>query len=88
MPHEDFFEKVLITFVEFDNGHKKEIARFNSFDELPRNLMSDLKHKSYSLITLKGHMFEIIRIRKNLRAHGKGMHVEVELEKIHGVTFP
>jgi len=55
MPHEDFFERVLIEFVEWNKGHKHKISKFNSFDELPLNLMSHLKHKPYPLITLKGH---------------------------------
>ena len=88
MPHEDFFERVLIEFVEWDKGHEHDISKFNSFDDLPLNLMSYLKHKPYPLITLKGHKWEIIRIRKDLRAHGKGIHIKVELEKIHYVTFP
>ncbi len=40
MPHDDFFEKTLIEFVEWDKGHEHQISKFNSFDELPRNLMA------------------------------------------------
>ena len=58
MPHEDFFESVLIEFVEWDKGHEQEISKFNSFDELPLNLMSYLKHKPYRVITLKGHKWK------------------------------
>lgn len=50
--------------------------------------MHHLKHRPYPLITLKGHKWGIIRIRKDLRAHGKGIHIKVELEKIRDVTIP
>ena len=88
MPHEDFFESILIEFVEWDKGHEHLISKFNSFDELPLNLTYYLEHKPYPLITLKGNKWEIVRIRRDLRAHGKGMRIKVELEKIHDVTIP
>lgn len=87
MPHDDFFEKTLIEFVEWDKGHEHQISKFNSFDELPRNLMANSKHNP-SLITLKGHIWEIMSIKRDLRAHGHGVHVKVAIEKIHDVTIP
>ncbi len=65
MPHEDFFESALIEFVEWDKGHEREISKFDSFGELPLNLMYHLKHKPYPLITLKGHKWKIIRIKRD-----------------------
>lgn len=76
--HNDFFEATLIEFTVWDGNSEKTIAKYDSFDFLPSDLQDKLNHK-YSEIIFKGKKFKIIEINRNLRAHGKGMHVKVRL---------
>jgi predicted RNA-binding protein YlqC (UPF0109 family) len=80
MPHEDFFEKILIEFVELKEGHEIAVAKFKSFSELPVNLQFNSEDLN-SVITLEGKKWKIIGINTDLRAHGKGIHMKVKLEK-------
>ncbi len=88
MPHEDFFEKILIEFVELKKGQERVVAKFKTFSELPVNLKFNSKNKPYPLITLKRSKWEILGINRDLRAHGKGIHMKVKLEKIKDITIP
>lgn len=80
MPHEDFFEATLIEFTELVKNKEKTIAKFSEFDELPTNLIDHFKAKSPSSIYIKGKYWKILEINKDLRAHGKGIHVKIRLE--------
>jgi hypothetical protein len=80
MPHDDFFEATLIEFTQLIGGEEKVIVKYGRFEELPSHLMDHLKTNSESEILLKGRKWKILEINKDLRAHGKGMHVKVRLE--------
>jgi len=88
MPHEDFFDKTLIEFVELKEAHERIVAKFKSFSKLPANLRFNSKNKPNSLITLRGSKWEILGISRNLRAHGPGIHMKIKVEKIKDVTIP
>jgi len=83
MPHDDFFEATLIEFTEWVKNKETVIAKYSDFDELPSNLIDHFKTKSQSLINLKGKNWKILEINKNLRAHGKGIHVKIRLESVN-----
>jgi len=81
MPHEDFFEATLIEFTEWKNDHETVIAKYNGIEELPSHLKDELQKHS-SKMYFRGKEWNILQINRDLRAHGKGMHVKVRLEKI------
>ena len=80
MPHDDFFEATLIEFTELIGDKEKTIAKYDQFEDLPTHLMDHFKTNSESEILLRGKKWKILQINKDLRAHGKGMHVKVRLE--------
>lgn len=80
MPHDDFFEATLIEFTEWFKNGEKPIAKYYGFDDLPSNLMEHFKSNSDSEIVLNDKSWKILEINKDLRAHGKGIHVKVRLE--------
>jgi len=80
MPHDDFFEATLIEFTQWTNNDESSIAKFDKFDDLPSNLMDHFKNNSKSEIILNGKRWNILEINKDLRAHGKGIHIKVRLE--------
>ncbi len=80
MPHDDFFEATLIEFTELIRDKEKTIAKYDQFEDLPTHLMDHFKTNSDSEILLQGKKWKILQINKDLRAHGKGMHVKVRLE--------
>jgi len=82
MPHEDFFEATLIEFTEWIKNKEQVIAKYSEFDELPPNLIDHFKTNSQSLIHLKGRNWKILEINKDLRAHGKGIHLKIRLESV------
>jgi hypothetical protein len=78
MVHEDFFEAQLIEFTIWNNENEETIAKCNSFEELPSHLKNDLKN-DVSKILFRGKQWVILEINRDLRAHGKGIHVKVRL---------
>jgi len=80
MVHEDFFEAQLIEFTIWNNGNEKTIAKYASFEELPSHLKNDLKNNSPEIL-FRGKRWIILEINRDLRAHGKGIHVKVRLEE-------
>ena len=76
--HNDFLEATLIEFTVWENNSEKTIAKFDKFEDLPTDLQNDL-NRELSEIVFEGQAFKIIEINRNLRAHGKGMHVKVRL---------
>lgn len=88
MVHEDFFEKILIEFVELKEGKERVVVKFKNFSEIPISLQRNPKKKPSSLITLKGKKWKVLGISRNLRAHGQGIHMKVKIKKITDVTFP
>ncbi|MFQ5782862.1 MAG: hypothetical protein ACE5GR_07400 [Nitrosopumilus sp.] len=80
MPHEDFFEAKLIEFTYWIEGKEKILKKYDKFEDLPNHLIVEIKENK-SIISLKGKKWDIIEINKDLRAHGKGMHVKVRLQK-------
>jgi len=80
MPHDDFFEATLIEFTQFVGGKEKLITNYSGFDDLPSNLIDHFKTKSEAEIFLNGKKWKILEINKDLRAHGKGIHVKIRLE--------
>jgi hypothetical protein len=75
------YEKILIEFVELENGHERTVAEFNSYDEVPNNLILNTNQSTNSLIKLEGKKWEIIHIKRKIQAHGNGVHVKVKIEK-------
>ncbi|MDX1440991.1 MAG: hypothetical protein R3237_00850 [Nitrosopumilaceae archaeon] len=82
MPHDDYFLASLIEFTQWIDGKEKTIAKYNNFDELPTNLANPIKNNSDSQINLLNQNWKILEINKDLRAHGKGIHVKVRLESL------
>ena len=82
MPHDDFFEATLIEFTEWVKNKEQVIAKYSEFDELPSNLIDHFKTKSESSINLNGKNWKILEINKDLRAHGKGIHLKIRLESV------
>ena len=85
MGHEDFFEAKLIEFTIFDNnGNEKTIAKYSSFAELPSHLKKDLEEDATEILFQRKH-WVILEINRDLRAHGKGIHVKVRLgqKRVH-----
>ncbi len=80
MPHDDFFEATLIEFTQLIKGEEKTIAKFDRFEDLPSKLIDKFKNKEESEVLLKGKKWKVLGINKDLRSHGKGMHVKVRLE--------
>lgn len=81
MPHEDFLEATRIEFTYWENNIEKILLKFDSFDDLPKYLMNELYEKS-PVFTIHAKKWKILDIDKDLRAHGKGIHIRVRLEKI------
>ncbi|MCV0393159.1 MAG: hypothetical protein K5790_07740 [Nitrosopumilus sp.] len=81
MPHEDFFEATLIEFTYWENNIEKILLKFDSFDDLPKYLMHKLDEKS-PIFTIRAKKWRILDIDKNIRAHGKGIHIRIRLESI------
>jgi len=82
MPHDDFFEATLIEFTEWVKNKEQVIAKYSEFDELPSNLIDHFKTKSESSINLNGKNWKILEINKDLRSHGKGIHVKIRLGSV------
>lgn len=82
MPHEDFFEASLIEFSQLIEGKEKTISKYNKFEDLPPHLMDQLKTSRNSEIFLQGKKWRVLEINRDLRSHGKGMHVKVRLDTI------
>ena len=80
MPHEDFFEDISIEFSVWKNGKEEVIKQYEKFENLPTKIMEQIKGKNPSIL-LNGKKWKVIEINKDLRAHGKGMHVKVRLER-------
>ncbi len=80
MPHDDFFDATLIEFTQLIAGEEKTIASYTRFDDLPSHLIDHFKTNSESEILLQEKKWKILEINRDLRAHGKGMHVKVRLE--------
>ena len=80
MPHDDFFEATLIEFTQLIEGDEQIIDKFDRFEDLPSHLMDQFKTDSE--ILLQGKKWKVLEINKDLRAHGKGMHVKVRLDVI------
>lgn len=74
--HEDFFEMPLIEFTIWENGSEKTLVKYDKFDSLFSHLKEELD-KNPSEIMLKGRHWKIIEINRNLRVHGKDMHVKI-----------
>ncbi len=82
MPHDDFFEATLIEFVQWVDGNENTIAKYENFEDLPSHLIDHFKTNSEANILLKDQHWKILEINKDLRAHGKGIHVKVKLESV------
>jgi len=80
MPHDDFFDATLIEFTQLIAGEEKTIVNYAKFEDLPSHLMDHFKTNSESKILLQGKKWKILEINRDLRAHGKGVHVKVRLE--------
>ena len=80
MPHEDFFESKLIEFTIWENGKEKRLAQYKKFEDIPKSISKRLTEDN-PIILFKDKKWKILEINKDLRAHGKGMHVKVRLEK-------
>jgi hypothetical protein len=80
MPHDDFFEATLIEFTQWIEGEEKTIAKYQQFEDLPSHLIDHFKNNSESDILLNEKNWKILEINKDLRHHGKGIHVKVRLE--------
>ena len=80
MPHEDFFEDTSIEFSVWENGKEEVIKQYEKFEDLPIKIMGQIKGKNPSIL-LNEKKWKVIEINKDLRAHGKGMHVKVGLER-------
>lgn len=80
MPHDDFFEATLIEFTNWSEGSEKIIAKYDRFEDLPSHLIDHFKSNSEAEILLKEKKWKILEVNKDLRAHGKGIHIKVRLE--------
>ena len=80
MAHEDFFEARLIEFTCWRDGKEITLKKYKKFEELPDQLMAEITDGK-SIILFKGKRWEIVEINKDLRAHGKGLHIKVRIEK-------
>lgn len=82
MPHEDFFEATLIEFTQWVEGKEKTISKYDNFDSLPSNLVNHFKNNLDSKISLNQKKWKILETKKDLRAHGKGMHIKIRIEPL------
>lgn len=82
MPHDDFFEATLIEFTQWVGGKEKTIAEYGDFDSLPTNLINHFKNNSDESISLNQKKWNIVETSKDLRAHGKGIHIKLRLEPL------
>jgi len=82
MPHDDFFEATLIEFTQLIKGKEKTIAKFDRFEDLPSQLIDKFKENQEPEISLKGEKWKVLGINRDLRSHGKGMHVKVRLDPV------
>jgi hypothetical protein len=82
MPHDDFFEATLIEFTQWIGGHEKTIEKYANFEDLPSNLINHFKNNLNPEISLNQKKWKILEIKKDIRAHGKGMHIKIRLESL------
>lgn len=80
MPHDDFFEATLIEFTQLIEGEEKTVSKYNKFEDLPSHLMDQFKTNENPEIFLQGRKWKVLEINRDLRSHGKGMHVKVRLD--------
>ncbi len=80
MPHEDFFEATLIEFSTWEKGEETIVKRYENFDEIPKQ-MTDQLDKDNPRITFKGGKWKVLGINQDKRAHGKGIHIKIRIEK-------
>ena len=82
MPHDDFFEATLIEFTQWVGGKEKTIEKYTNFEDLPSNLINHFKNNLNPEISLNQKKWKILEIKKDIRAHGKGMHIKIRLESL------
>jgi len=82
MPHDDFFEATQIEFTQLIEGKEITISKYSKFEDLPSNLMDQFNTNGNSEIFLQGRKWKVLEINRDLRSHGKGMHVKVRLDSI------
>ena len=82
MPHDDFFEATLIEFTQLIEGEEKTIDKYDRFEDLSFHLKDQFKINSDPEILLQGKKWKVLEINKDLRSHGKGIHVKVRLEPV------
>ena len=82
MPHDDFFEATLIEFTQWTAGKEKTIAQYDSFENLPSNLVNHFKNNLDTEISLNQKRWKILETNKDIRAHGKGIHLKIRLESL------
>ena len=80
MPHEDFFEATLIEFSIWEDGKEKIIKKFKKFEDIPKKITDGIDEQS-QIISFRGKKWKILEINRDQRAHGKGTHVKIRLEK-------
>ena len=80
MPHEDFFEATLIEFSTWEKGKEVILKKYEKFDDIPKEVTDELDEES-PRITFKGKKWKVLGINQNKRAHGKGIHIKVRIEK-------
>jgi hypothetical protein len=82
MSHDDFFEATLIEFTQWVGGKEKIIEKYDNFENLPSNLINHFKNNLDSEISLNQKKWKILETKKDLRAHGKGMHIKIRLDSL------
>jgi len=82
MPHDDFFEATLIEFTQWIGGKEKTIEKYANFEDLPSNLINHFKNNLNPEISLNQKKWKILEIEKDIRVHGKGMHIKIRLESL------
>jgi len=80
MPHEDFFEATLIEFSIWEKGKEKTIKKYRKFEDMPKKIIEEMNGDN-PIISFKGKKWSILEINRDQRAHGKGMHIKIRLEK-------
>ena len=80
MPHEDFFEATLIEFSIWEDGIEKTIKKYKKFEDIPKKITDGIDEQS-QIISFRGKKWKILEINRDQRAHGKGTHVKIRLEK-------
>ena len=77
-----FFEATLIEFTQLIEGKEKIVSKYSKLEDLPPNLMDQFKTNGNSEFFLQGKKWKVLEINRDLRSHGKGMHVKVRLDSI------